>query len=297
MKNKISLVTSWGNEYGTGHMHRMITLLWYFTTNNIFEVELVSRYIPSFFPTEFLHLIKHKVSSDTDLIIRDMRNSTAEDIEQYDKKVVVIDDNGDGRLKATKSIYLLPNLYYNDDVSKNMFIYGYNFIKSLVNLNNTIFKKDIDFTIYPVHNNKDYAKDIIKFLPKESKIAVLIHNDSYIIHNKEIKIINNNEYASIILRTKTLISHFGILLFEAYIASCKLITINPTNYCYLLSQLIKNEMLVINFGNLYTINKQTFIDTISNLKLPDNAYISVDSIYSKLLISLEKFSNCIKELL
>jgi len=296
LTKKISLITSWGNALGTGHIQRMITLLWYFNTNNLYNTEIILKKIPPFFPNEFKNFIKETPSPDTDLIIRDMKNSTIAEIKNYGKKIIAIDDAGPGRYKANYAIDLLPNLINKNVPMQNIFIYGYTFVNTTNKLRKTIYKKDIDFTIYPMHGNNEYAVNIIKYLPTSAKVAVLLRNDSYIIQNNIIEKINDN-FASIIFRTNVLISHFGILLYEAYISSCKLIAINPTNYCYNLANCIKDKMLLANFKNFKNINKKIFSATISNINISENTYISSESIYTKIILNIKNFTNHIKNFL
>jgi len=60
---------------------------------------------------------------------------------------------------------------------------------------------------------------------------------------------------------------------------------------------MKDRMIVANFGNLKTINKKTFSNILSNVKVSDNAYIGVDSVYTKVLLNLQNFTTIIKKLL
>lgn len=297
MCKKLSLVTSWGSHYGTGHLQRMLTLLWYYNTNKLFNTEIIlNKLPPPFFPEELKQYIRSSPSIDTNLIIRDMRDSSSEEIINYNSKVVVIDDNGPGRHEATHVIDILPNLLYKNDLANDTFIYGYTFLNTTHELKKVIYKKDIDFTIYPIHENKEYARSIIKLLPKQARIAVLLRDESYLnIDGKEIALKDN--VASTLFRSKVVISHFGILLYEAYISSCEILAINPTNYCYNLAQLMKDRMIIANFGNLKTINKKTFSNILSNVKVSDNAYIGVDSVYTKVLLNLQNFTTIIKKLL
>ena len=297
MCKKLSLVTSWGGDFGTGHIQRMLTLLWYYTTNKLFDTEIILKNeIPPFFPEELKQYIKDKPSADTDLIIRDMRDSLSDEIINYNKKIVVIDDNGPGRYAATCIIDILPNLVYNDAATHGNFIYGHNFVNTTNKLRKLMYKKDIDYTIYPVHENEEYAKTIIQLLPKKAKIAVLLRDKSYVTQDGEERKLEN-DFASTIFKTKTLISHFGILLYEAHIASCELIAINPTKHCYNLSQLVKDEMLLANFGNIETIDTKHFSKVLSKTKISDNTYIGVDSVYTKILLNLKNFTTIIKNLL
>jgi hypothetical protein len=173
----------------------------------------------------------------------------------------------------------------------NGFLYGYNFLKSLENLNNNFISKNINFSIYPGNAATDeYKNYLISLLPKGSNYAMLCGKNSYVQNNDEKHPVYNN-YAEVLLSSKIIISHFGVTLYEGFISKCRSITINPTQYHSKLSDILKEKIDLINLGELKDLNIIDAAKTIEKvLLMPDiTERINAEEVYKIILNDLEEF--------
>ncbi|MBN2403595.1 MAG: hypothetical protein JXN64_14550 [Spirochaetes bacterium] len=256
----IAIKTSAGDSLGTGHMQRMTSLLWFLNECKSIKTYLISDTIPDSFPSELRKHYNADFDFQPDIIIRDMRDSAEDEIARLQKiaPVFVVDDNGPGRNAAHHAIDILPNPdACNGKFNSSIFLYGYNFLSALDGLKDKIIKKELDFAIYPGNAaSKEYMDFLISLLPEKSNYAMLNGRDSYV--NKEGKTYSIKEslYAETILSSKTVISHFGITLYEALIAYCRIISINPTPYHSLLADMAKDYLHLINLGEHVNLNPE-----------------------------------------
>ena len=106
-KSKVYYIdTFWGDTIGYGHVQRMMTLLWYLNQKDC-KAFFVSETIPPFFPAHMKSYVKTDIDIQPDIIIRDKRDSSVEELKVLQKKgrVLVIDDNGKGRESADFVIF------------------------------------------------------------------------------------------------------------------------------------------------------------------------------------------------
>lgn len=256
----ISIITAWGNGYGTGHIQRMISLLSALIELG-WKVSIILDRIPIFFPQSLKRSIVHEIDYRSSLIIRDMRDSTIEEIKllQNISPVLVIDDMGPGRLEADFSCSLLPHYQYPFDIKEMLsrFIFGYNFIQDLRAIKHDIVDKTIDYSIYL---GADPSADIINkisVLMSENKISRLLTSHGIFSFDKG-KLLPQPTipFGELLLSTKSLITYFGITLFEGYISKCRLITINPTDYHSTLSDNLQTHLPLDNLGTYESIDTQ-----------------------------------------
>jgi spore coat polysaccharide biosynthesis predicted glycosyltransferase SpsG len=300
----IAIVCEWGQSYGNGHIQRMSALLWYLNKFTGFKAILLNKKTPDFFDKDMRAFISPYFNKKAALVIRDMRDSTADEINQLKKKapVLAIDDLGDGRSSSDFVLDLLPNPNLtdrNDDFVKNLFIYGYNFIQGILNLHNQSFKKSIDFALYPGANSPvEYINFLISLLPEKSSIAVLAGKNSYIKKGRDKEKLNPDNYAQTLLASKILISHFGILLYEASLAGCKIITINPGAYHSMLSDIAPGYLEISNLGVYSEMDKDSAIrgvqEIISNIA---SDVICAEKVFDAIKENLEKFCDFLKSIL
>lgn len=322
----ITILTSWGKFYGNGHIQRMTTLLWYLNQKKGTKALFVTDSIPESFPKKLHHCITSKINTNTDIIIRDMRDSSLYEIEKLKKisRVMVIDDNGEGHRVADYKIDLLPNLERilpnnqssqhnpydktelkinntsrdNQIINKNFFFFGYNFVKSLLSLKNKTITKKIDFSIYPGSSIRDdYIHSLISILPEKSSIVIHSIEGPYLLKKGERYDINKS-YAEIILSSKILISHFGIMLYEGNLAKCRLIVINPSIYHSRLSEVAKESLDLINLGEYIHLNKKDASISIEKaLREPLCDVISTREVYNTVTKNLDSFYEYLLDLI
>lgn len=300
----IAIACEWGQGYGTGHIQRMSALLWYLNKFTDLKATLLHLKTPDFFDKDMRAYISPVLNKKTALILRDMRDSTIAEIDRLKKKapVLAIDDLGEGRNISDFALDLLPNPNLksrNDDFVKNIFIYGYNFIQGLLDLHGQSFEKYIDFALYPgADSHGDYINFLISLLPEKSTVAVLAGRNSYIKQDRNIEKLNPGRYAEILLSSKVLISHFGILLYEASLAGCKIITINPGHYHSMLSDIAPGYLEITNLG-VYSEMEMNFTirDIGETLLKPNCNVISAENVFETVKKNLERFNNYLKNIL
>ena len=298
----IAIITDCGTDLGMGHLQRMMSLLWYLNQKNRMKAYLISDSIPDNFPQQLLQHTKKKIDFKPDLIIRDKRNSSIDEISMLKEisRVLVIDDNGDGRDLADHVIDLLPNpdkrLGKTSDQGHDLFIYGYNFFGSLKGINKKRVEKNIDFTIYPGYQaDKEYISFLISLLPEKSN-HVILNWENLSNHIDGRKNNNTRSYSELILSSRIIISHFGIMLYEGFISGCRLISINRSSYHSKLTDMVKDDLCITNLGEYKSIDKikaKRDIDMIlSNSK---GRSISIMDVLSKVEDGLERFYRYLQE--
>ncbi len=304
-KKIIAIKSAWSESLGMGHIQRMTALLWFLNQKDDMTAVLVADSMPESFPENLLYYIKSEIDIEPDLIISDMRDSSAEDIKHLKVKspVLVIDDNGEGRSIADFKIDLLPNPEISNneypDSRKDFFIYGYNFISSLAELGDRKIETKFDFTIYPGNRRSGEHTDLLlSLLPENSTVAVLGGSDPCILKEGEWQNIGKKSYAEIFLSSKIILSHFGITLYEGSIAGCKLISINPTPYHDTLSCLEKENLDLVNLGVRDRLNKKEASATIASvLNEAQDENIPASKVYQKTIENLENFYIFLKGLI
>ncbi|MGL4369058.1 MAG: hypothetical protein ACRCUT_05215, partial [Spirochaetota bacterium] len=189
MPTKIALQCAWGDYYGSGHIQRMGALLHYLLSEKGIEAYLVTDPAPSFSSEDISSHTAASISPDTGLIIRDMRDSTEEQISALKRTapVIVIDDLGAGRDCADLALDLLPNLKYPlaaPSFFEAPFIYGYNFYKAITQLPHKEFAKDVDFCVYAGFNaGQEYCDYLQSLVPSDSSAVILDGKESVLIYH------------------------------------------------------------------------------------------------------------------
>lgn len=298
-EHPIAIKTSWGKYFGMGHLQRMTSVLWFLNEIKNKKTFLITDSIPEAFPEELNKYVKKNIDFLPSLIIRDMRDSSKDEIESLREtcKVVSIDDNGIGRTIADYAIDILPNpekaIKRPGLKHKNIFLYGYNFINALFKIKDKTIKKYLDFAIYPGNSADSGRIDILtSSLPLNSNFAILNGKDSYTVINGVRKPLKESSYALTILSSKVLISHFGITLYEGFISGCRLFTINPTPYHSLLANMAENNLGLTNLGIYDKINKEeTAYILKKSVITPLYRTISGEDVYKTTMDNLEEFYN------
>jgi len=253
MANKIALQCAWGEYFGSGHIQRMGSLLRYLLMEKGIQAKLVTSPAPPFSLDEMRNHVSSAIEPGTELIIRDMRDSTVQEIEALKKiaPVIVIDDCGEGRNAADLAVDLLPNLAHprtHETIKEAPFLYGFNFTKSINDLPHKDFTKDIDFCIYAGFDaTQEYRMFLTGLIPDDASAVILDGKESKLIyHGKTFE--TDMIYPFPMLFGKSLISHFGITLFEGNLCGCRIFTINPTDYHSQLADNAAGLLGLTNFG-------------------------------------------------
>lgn len=314
----IAILTDWGTAIGSGHIQRMTSLLWYLINRNI-HAYIVLDHLPPFFPDALKAHWRREFIPKPDIIIRDMRDSTAREIRELREisRVLIIDDSGEGREAADYLIDMLPaaeNTGANKKKSPdNLFIYGYGFMNSLQTIiekshaseefteqeSETIVEKKIDFTIYPgFHPSEGYTDFLIGLLPADSEYAILRGDRSYLKIKGKSYGFDGESHAEILLSSRVLISHFGILLYEAYLSECRIVCINPSFYHSRLAERVKDHLRIENLGEHTGLKRERAQRIIrESMQKPVSDRVNVQDVYHTVLENLERFCNYLMSLL
>lgn len=298
----ISIVTGCGRDLGSGHLQRMLSLLWHLNGKKNMSAFITGKNIRDYVPDELKSFIKREIDPLSDLIIRDMRDSSQDEILKLKSisRVMVIDDLGEGRISADHRINLLPNLV--DPIENNpgmeLFIYGYTFIRSIGTISSPIIEKDIDVLYYPgFHQAREYLEKIISCIPGRASYAVLTNNDSYVIIKESNGIKTDRSYSHMLLSGRVVITHFGITLFEAALSGCNIIAVHPTKYHFDLAEKTKSLLDIENCGVYENLDYHHAADAVKRgIDGSRKEIITPREIYSKILKNLNNFSSLIENL-
>jgi len=252
----ICIVTGCAAGFGYGHVSRMISLLSLLDAGG-YSIAFFSKELPPFFPKT---LKKYWVSEPCpcSLMIRDIRDSTKEEIialKRLSRNILVIDDDGPGR-DIAEPVDLLPRP--GRITRTEMFIYGYNFVSYIVSKNaaKNPVRKEYDLYLYGV--SEELSDDFVNagishIVPSEGKVLFCERSRQTTLH------INTAEAMS---KSRFVLTHFGLSLFEAIATQTYVGLINPTDYHNLLcDNLIKNydEKIIHNFGTIDTIDRSLLV--------------------------------------
>lgn len=287
-----------------GHLQRMQSLLWHLNNFDIINAYILLDNVPDGFPAELLQFVKHKIDFKPDLIIRDMRDSSEDEINELKNysSVLTIDDNGKGDNLADFSISLLPNIKdvtRTESLGAEFFIFGYNFLSSLSALSNGQIERAIDFSIYsgfsPYNSDAGFIHSI---LPKKASYVILGGNEFYFMEPGKSPTLLKMPYAEILLSSKIVISHFGITFYEAAIAGCKILALNPSSYHSELCVSAQNLLNIENLGVIKDLDAELvskkIVNIFNNIKNPP---VRANAVYDKAIDNLNRFCEYVIDLI
>ena len=298
----ITIVTDCGRDLGSGHLQRMLSLLWHLNSKKNIKAFITGKNIRVYIPDELKSFVTQAINPLSDLIIRDMRDSSQEEILKLKSiaPVMVIDDLGEGRNTADHRINLLPNLV--DPIESNsgmeLFIYGYNFITSAGAISDHFIEKDIDVLFYPgFHQDREYREKIISLIPAQASYSVLDNDGSYVIMKENSGTASGRSYSRMLLSGRSVITHFGITLFEAAVSGCSIIAVHPTKYHSDLAEKTKSFFSIENCGVYDSLDYHHAADAVRRgIDDSRNKIISPRKVYLKILNNLNNFSSLIEKL-
>lgn len=248
-KNNILIITGTGGSLGTGHLQRMLALAVHLNKTGDFTAKIFLK--QNLFPPDesFQNLLTDSISENTDFIIRDMRDSSVDEILLLKKaaRVLAIDDSGQGNSVSDYTISLLPapsDTHKPVKPETSMFLYGYNFSKGIKTLaGKKISGRNIDVAVYIGH---DPSQELVA----EIKKAIPISTNSILLTGKEPVVLTGDValtgtcYAEILCRTKIMVTHFGLTMFEAHVCGCGIVALNPTAYHSTLTEMMKDKFQI-----------------------------------------------------
>ena len=252
MKTDIVIVTGMGAGLGSGHFQRMASLLTGLRDRHRLAVSMIIDPRGGEVPGEILPHVTEEIGVPG-LIIRDMRDSTAGEVELLRRHatVCVIDDRGAGRERADFAMDILP--HPDGDSGGNTvrgdFLYGYNFLQSLITLEKPVIEKTVDFIAYAgALPDPGGAEWLASVLPRGSDWFLLGKGRPVHYGRDGARAHTDEGYAEMILASRVAITHFGLFLYEASVSGCGLVTVNPTEYHSALADIAGREMELTNLG-------------------------------------------------
>lgn len=256
-ESPVTIITAWGEGFGSGHLQRMI-FLYHLLRDKGIDPLIVTDSDPTYLKDSGCRFTA-AVPDTSKLVIRDMRDSTTEEIVSLRSiaPVIVIDDCGEGRQYADLAIDLLPHPEHplpSSDFSACPFLFGFNFVNAMTKCTYIPFKKDIDILVYTGLNpSPEYLSFIHTCIPEGWKTLIADGTECALCAGgkKTGEVIT---YAESLLRSKILLTHFGISLFEGNLCGCALASVNPTAYHSSLARLVRDSMGVNNFGVFGEVN-------------------------------------------
>lgn len=303
MVKNILIVTGTGGILGQGHFQRMLNLAVHLNQKSMFSAKIYLTQNNSIIEDKFKKLLTSSISENTGLIIRDMRDSSIDEMNRLrlTAPVLTIDDSGKGKDCADFTISLLPlpaDILNYTKPETSLFLYGYNFAEGISLLqNNESFIKDIDITVYAGYNPPSELISLIKRSIPESASSVLLKKGKPVNLNGEI-LKSETSYAETISRSKIVLTHFGLTMFEADVCGCKIAALNPTSYHSRLTDIITTDFNVIysaEYSSLSTDNLKIAID--NELQKNTDEILFTGDILKKINNGTENFINYIKTII
>ncbi|HQO38873.1 MAG TPA: hypothetical protein PK986_00235 [Spirochaetota bacterium] len=289
-RKNITIITGTGGALGTGHFQRMCYLADSLNSTGNFSVSLCITEGSPDVPESLKEIMADTIPPGTELIIRDMRDSSEEDINFLRKKaaVLVIDDTGPGRNVADHIIDLLPNPV-NRSVPEKMFLFGYNFISEIKSMKAEVIAKDIDVAIYAGYKpDPDVVEGIRGSIPPGASAVLFSYGRPSLIAGEKIHV--DTSYTDLLLRSRILITHFGITMYEGDLAGCRILTVNPTDYHSRLTAMITGKINVIQAGEYGNIDHKFIYGEIARVRKTSGfQIISKGSIRERININFEYF--------
>ncbi len=233
MKQRAAIITSESAELGRGHLQRMLSLADYLNRYTAISASLIK--LESKEDQGITSFKNRPIPPETTFIIRDMRDSTLNEMAELRRSapVIAIDDAGSGRSLADLAVDLLPVISRVDpapDYRPDAFLYGHNFLTGLDPEDDSPVDRDFDFCIYLALEQSE-REEIARQICGKTMTAVLLGGQHPLLYRDGcLSRLDGLSQGKILLSSKTVISHFGIMLYEGLAAGCGLIALNPTQY-------------------------------------------------------------------
>ncbi|MCU0845350.1 MAG: hypothetical protein MUC76_10535 [Spirochaetes bacterium] len=297
----IAILTGWDGSLGRGHIQRMASLLNHLVTGTGMRAMLVADACPDFLPEQLRRHVRPEPDGRVSLFVRDRRDSSVEEISRLQKSapVLCVDDLGPGRETADYAIDLLPNPYTaapTEQSGRGLFLYGYDFCSALEKLGDAVIEKNLDFTVYAGSSPADeYVDFLVSLIPPDSRFAVFRGTGSFMRDGSTTKAVGRDDYARLLLSSRVLISHFGIALYEARAASCRLVAINPSQYHSRLCDIAPADLGIQNLGTRDTLDAAAAATAIRDSALAaDGVKVSAAGPYAAARENLDRFSGLLR---
>lgn len=295
-KKNILILTGTGGDLGSGHLQRMLALAVHLNSTDHFQAEILLK--ENIFPPDesLKNILTDTFPVNTDLIIRDMRDSTISEISDLKEKapVLAIDDSGKGNAQADYKLTLLPlpsdkNNPVIPDTDK--FLYGYNFSKGIEALSwKNITTREFNVAVYAGYNPPENLISEIKKAIPASATSILLSGNKPVILTGRISH-DCKSYTEILCSTKIIITHFGLTMFEAHICGCGIAALNPSQYHNTLTEIMKDKFNIIFSSEYNSFSPQQLHDILeTSITNPCDKNISINDILGIINRNLKNFT-------
>jgi hypothetical protein len=281
-------------------LQRTCALLDFLNNSEDFTACLVTGSEPPLKTHALREYIRKDMPGEADLILRDMRDSTAEEINRLRETapVAVLDDRGPGREKADLVIDILPHPAHRINPAgyyPQCFIYGYEFTESVRLLEDLNIPKEIALTLYAGFSpEKSHINKLLKMVPPEMPAVLLTGSEPLLIKNGVIEGKTGKSYAEIIASSRVVLSHFGITLYEGFLTGARLLALNPSEYHNELTRCAAG-LDIVSGGLLEQADPATIHGLIRNMAAnPLCESVNAKSIYNRILHNLAAFKSVLK---
>jgi len=294
-KKNIIIITGTGGIYGTGHIQRMLNLAIHLNSRIDFTASIYLKQNEYPLSEKFKELLINSIPPDTDLIIHDMRDSSVEEMQilKQTAPVLTIDDSGPGQKSADYAVNLLPvpsEVSDNIKPETSLFLYGYNFTEGIGHLQkNKFLKKDIDIAVYAGYDPPAEIISLIRKSIPEYSFSILLADGRAILLTGE-TLPSGITYAEVITRTRIVITHFGLTMFEAHACGCKIAALDPTAYHKTLTETVSSEFNILYSSEYKSLSTSELYIVLQNeLKNYTVKNISAENILKKINSTTENF--------
>jgi hypothetical protein len=253
MTRRIGIITDWDGHYGSGHIQRMAALCRSLNDVRGVEAAIINAKAPGMLRDSGQVVVRPALWSHTDCIVRDMRDSSVAEMTALRERapVLAIDDSGPGRALADSVLDLLPNAVQGLESGRyrpECYLYGHNFLHELARPPEGIREKDVDVALYAGHEPAPGDVAFFSSLVPKGRTGVICAGTGAVAVNGDAWRYDNSDYASLLLRARVFVSHFGISIFEARLCGCQVLTVNPTAYHASLARMVLGSVVAMDAG-------------------------------------------------
>lgn len=302
-RKRITIVTGTGGHLGTGHYQRMLNLALNLNMSDNFSAQIYLKHNEYQPHKQFAALFTYAVSIDSDLIIRDMRDSTRDEILSLKMiaPVLAIDDSGEGAEYADHSINLLPipsERSVHSAIDRSLFLYGFNFAVGIDSLRRREFRgRDIDVSVYAGYDPSDELVSSIKGSIPEGAVSVLLALGKASPLTGQFNP-DGIDYAEVISRSRVVVTHFGLTMYEGNACGCSIAALNPTLYHSSLTKTVAEIFRIIYISEYDSFNPEQLRASIKHeLDNFTDRKISPSDTMSEIITSTTNFMWYLKDIL
>ena len=150
--------------------------------------------------------------------------------------------------------------------------------------------KDVDVAIYAGYKpDPDVIEDIRSAIPADASVVLFSCGRPSLLSEKKVPV--DAGYTDLLLRSRVLITHFGITMYEGDLAGCRILAVNPSPYHSELTGMVTGNLNVISAGEYGNIDHRLiYNETAHTMKTAGFQIISKASIRERVNIHFDYFT-------